>query len=284
MINRNNISILAGLLAIGLIKNQKNKSAGSKSSIVEKIDKTISITFPITFVVTEDSFIENRVEDINNSYDPEDINDEAEEGLLLEISEVVEEGFDILSESIREYVEDMNFLLETLHKNNLTLSDAFEMERNNNYLRQIVDFGITTSNNSIISLIDEHLYNTEEPEYVFDYWEFQTSVIEKIDVKSIDMIEQDITRGLIDLKGVFTVHLNVKNFLEKKAGAYHGHSRMYDSIHHVIASIVENCFYDFKGYNHNIDEAFIDGEIQYGPMSKMTSMIFGKSISELRRF
>ena len=269
--NSSSLSVLAGLLAIGL-----RKSAGSKSSM----DKTISITFPITFVVTEDSFIETRVEDIQNSYDP----DETEEELFEEISEAVQDGYWELSNSIREYVGDMNLLLETLRKNNLALSDAFEMVRNNNYLRQRVDLGITTNNNAIISLIDEQLYMTEEPEYLFNYWIFQTSVIEKIDVKSIDMVEQDITRGLIDLKGVFTIHLNVKNLLEKKTGTYHGHSEMYNSIHHVIASIVENFFYDFKDHNQQIDEAFIDGEIQYGPMSKMTSVLFGKPISDLRKF
>jgi len=273
--NISSLSVLAGLLAIGL-----RKSTGSKSSL----DKTISITFPVTFVVTEDSFIETRVEDIQNSYDPEDLNDETEAELFVEITDAVEGGYRELSNSIREYVGDMNLLIETLRKNNLALSDAFEMVRNNNYLRQRVDLGITTNNNAIISLIDEQLYMTEEPEYLFDYWSFQISTIEKIDVKSIDMIEQDITRGLIDLKGVFTVHLNAKNLLEKKAGTYHGHSQMYNSIHHVIASIVENFFYDFKDHNQQIDEAFIDGEIQYGPMSKMTSMLFGKPISELRKF
>ena len=273
--NISSLSVLAGLLAIGL-----RKSKGSKSSL----DKTISITFPVTFVVTEDSFIETRVEDIQNSYDPEDLNDEADAQLFIEISEAVQDGFWELSNSIREYVGDMNILVETLRKNNLALSEAFEMVRNNNYLRQRVDLDITTNNNAIISLIDEQLYITEEPEYLFNYWSFQTSVIEKIDVKSIDMIEQDVTRGLIDLKGVFTVHLNVKNLLEKKAGTYHGHSQMYNSIHHVIASIVENFFYDFKDHNGQIDEAFIDGEIQYGPMSKITSMLFGKPISELRKF
>jgi len=273
--NISSLSVLAGLLAIGL-----RKSKGSKSSL----DKTISITFPVTFVVTEDSFIETRVEDIQNSYDPEDLNDEADAQLFIEISEAVQDGFWELSNSIREYVGDMNILVETLRKNNLALSEAFEMVRNNNYLRQRVDLDITTNNNAIISLIDEQLYITEEPEYLFNYWSFQTSVIEKIDVKSIDMIEQDVTRGLIDLKGVFTVHLNVKNLMEKKAGTYHGHSQMYNSIHHVIASMVENFFYDFKDHNHQIDEAFIDGEIQYGPMSKITSMLFGKPISELRKF
>ena len=273
--NISSLSVLAGLLAIGL-----RKSTGSKSSL----DKTISITFPVTFVGTEDSFIEYRIRDIQNSYDEEDLNGKTEEELFEEISEAVQDGFWELSNSIREYVGDMNILIETLRKNNLILSDAFEMVRNNNYLRERVGLGITTNNNAIISLIDEQLYMTEEPEYLFNYWIFQTSVIEKIDVKSIDMVEQDITRGLIDLKGVFTIHLNVKNLLEKKTGTYHGHSEMYNSIHHVIASIVENFFYDFKDHNQQIDEAFIDGEIQYSPMSKMTSVLFGKPISDLRKF
>ena len=279
--NSSSLSVLAGLLAVAL-----SKSMGSKSSLLSNIDDTITVDVTLIFVV--DSSIEEHVQDMRSDWEGD--SDDTEE-LWNDILEYVQQAYTEISDHIKSYIDGANVIIKELRKNKVTFRDAFEYDRATNYGRPanyLTPIAIkpevsNVTSNVVIEMYEDELYyaGNEYHEDLLRNWNSLFSLIESIEVLSMEMTDENLTEGVFDIKGDFRVVFNTMQLLtSRKVDTY---ARPNDSaIDYYLKSAIETFVYESRA--KYINEIFMDGKIKYQPMSKVTSLLFKKQESDLRKF
>ena len=286
--NSSSLSVLAGLLAVAL-----SKSMGSKSSLLSNIDDTITIDFPVMFVTDEET--ELHVRDMRSDWAEKNnrsfVSHDTEE-LWNEIIDYVQQTYESISDDIRSFIDGANVIIKELRKNRVTFRDAFKYNRLADYYgtsRWILEpvaikpEVLNVKGKSVIQEYEEELHYAENDyhERLLANWNFFYSLIESIEVLSMEMADENITEGIFDIKGYFRFTFNTKHLLksaDQESFAISGNKAM----NNYLESVIEVFLWDSKAFR--VNEIFVDGKIKYQPMSKITSLLFKKNESDLRKF